>query len=699
MFYYPSQNGYFEARLHGKRFYLQRFAKSALIFSLLILGGSPPVSAAKPIQILEGEYRLGDSPQTPEDGLAWLTVDPSSPDWLPYRIPEGHDSGQFTNVWRRIKLPDTALMDPTLYVANWPAFEAYVDNKIVYNSGVLRPDPRNRFSSHAWHLVPIPLNFAGKHIYFRIYSERPSSIRVNTPVTVASRSDHLIAMVRKELAQATVGLFLILIGFGAIYVYLRRQFKPALNLGFFSVSVGLFSTMHTDIASLLIMPGYLAWYLTHIPLYLFPIGLWKFLDTITDGDCLVLGRLAQFQAVYAAGVVVVDAFGYYPMYMTTLYQGILAVSIAISTVVVSRYLLRQLAEPGADSAEAKLLGTGFTVLTLSGVHDLLAGLGIIPFLVPCFHFGVLGFVVTLAVVLERRFTLAHDQLRSYSRNLERRVVERTKDLGEKNSELERAMGELKEAQHQLVMREKMASLGDLVAGVAHEVNTPIGAVNSSADVSGRCIEKLSDLVDAHPEAASLKEEKGYQQAIQILKKNTGLIKNAGDRIARIVLSLRSFARLGEAEFQEADLHEGLNSTLDLVNHQIKGKIDIVKDYASDVPEVECYPNQLNQVFMNLLVNASQAIDDTGTITITTRLSEGQVRVSVQDSGRGISEENLTHIFDPGFTTKGVGVGTGLGLSISYKIIEDHNGKIDVKSTPGQGSTFTVTIPTEQPEPP
>lgn len=671
---------------------MPKLYRKSLCLLIFVVAGIGQVCAARPIDIEAGEYRLGDSPQTPEQGLAWLTVDTDSRDWIPYDVTEGHPADQFTNVWRRFRLPDTAVMDPTLYVVGWPPFEAYIDNELVYKSGVLRPDTRNKLTGHTWHLIPLPLDFANKHVYFRLYSEQPSSFTGQSWISVASRSDHLIAMVRRELIQATVGLFLVLIGAAAFYVYLRRRFQPALSLGCFSVCVGIFTAMHTDIASMLIAPGYFSWYFTHIPLYAFPIALWLFLDNITGGDCPLLPRLAIVQTVYCLGAIIVDVAGYYPMYMTTPYLVLLAASIVIAVISVVRHLRRQRQEPDTDVTEGKLLGIGFGLLALSGAHDVLVGFGLLPFIVPCFHFGVLAFVITLAIILERRFSLAHDQLRSYSRDLERRVEERTRDLGRKNAELETAMSDLREAQHQLVMREKMASLGDLVAGVAHEVNTPIGAVNSSADVAKRCIDKLSGLVEKCPGTEGLRNERSYQQALQLLKENTGLIESAGDRISRIVRSLRSFARLDEAEFQTVDIHEGLDSTLDLVHHQLKGKIEVIKNYGASVPKVACYPNQLNQVFMNLLVNAAQAIEDTGTITITTEASGNRVIVSVTDTGRGISSENLDSIFDPGFTTKGVGVGTGLGLSISYQIIEDHNGRIEVSSQPGAGSTFKVILP-------
>jgi signal transduction histidine kinase len=149
--------------------------------------------------------------------------------------------------------------------------------------------------------------------------------------------------------------------------------------------------------------------------------------------------------------------------------------------------------------------------------------------------------------------------------------------------------------------------------------------------------------------------------------------------------------LDEAELKTADLHEGLESTLTLVHHELKNRVQVVKEYG-DIPSISCHPNQINQVFMNLLVNASQAVRGEGTITIKTFRDGDTVNVQISDTGAGIPPENLSRIFDPGFTTKGVGVGTGLGLSICFKIAQDHGGRIDVESTAGEGSTFTVRLP-------
>jgi signal transduction histidine kinase len=246
-------------------------------------------------------------------------------------------------------------------------------------------------------------------------------------------------------------------------------------------------------------------------------------------------------------------------------------------------------------------------------------------------------------------------------------------------------------QHQLIMQEKMASLGNLVAGVAHEVNSPIGAVYSAADVSRRCVEKISMILSTSRTMEELNSSEQLQKSLKILADNNKVTTAASERIANIVRSLKTFARLDEADYQEADILEGLDSTLILLEHEIKDRIVVIKNFG-DIPKISCYPNQLNQVFMNLLMNAVQAIDGEGRITIKTDLEEGKVTVEISDTGRGIPPQNMAKIFDPGFTTKGVGVGTGLGLSISHNIIKKHNGDIKVESEKGKGSSFTILLP-------
>ena len=257
-------------------------------------------------------------------------------------------------------------------------------------------------------------------------------------------------------------------------------------------------------------------------------------------------------------------------------------------------------------------------------------------------------------------------------------------------ELERINHELRETQSRLVQSEKMAALGNLVAGIAHEINTPVGAIHSMHDTLMRAVDKLKGTIeDQYPECCA--PGSPLARALKVIEDSNRVIETGSERVTNIVRSLRNFARLDEAERKAADLHEGLDDSLMLIHHDTKNRIEVVREYGA-IPPVVCYPGRLNQVFLNILNNAQQAIDGTGTITVRTSRVDDEVQVAISDSGAGIPEEHLSRIFDPGFTTKGVGLGTGLGLSICYQIMTDHGGRIDVRSEVGTGSTFTVVIP-------
>jgi len=257
-----------------------------------------------------------------------------------------------------------------------------------------------------------------------------------------------------------------------------------------------------------------------------------------------------------------------------------------------------------------------------------------------------------------------------------------RQLEETNRELEGLNLELREAQAQLVQSAKMAAMGELVAGVAHEINTPLGAIKSATDVVQRLLERLPSTGDGGASLAEARELLALSQA-------------AVNRIVNIVRDLRSFARLDEAEIQDADLHAGIDSTLNLIRHLTRDQVEIVRRYGN-LPRVRCYPNRMNQVFMNLLRNAIEAIEGPGTVTIVTWLEGDRVRLSFADTGPGIAPELLVRIFDPGFTTKGVGVGTGLGLSICARIMEAHGGRIWAESSAGKGTTFHLELPLHPP---
>ena len=250
---------------------------------------------------------------------------------------------------------------------------------------------------------------------------------------------------------------------------------------------------------------------------------------------------------------------------------------------------------------------------------------------------------------------------------------------------------LREKQAQLMQSEKMAALGKLVAGVAHEINTPLGSISSMHDSQMRAVQRLQAAI----ESGFPRDTPAYQEAtrmLQVILAADQVINHGTERVTNIVRRLRSFARLDEAELKAADIHEGLEDTLSLIHHEIKHEIEVVREYG-EVPQVHLFVGRMNQVFLNLLVNARQAIAGKGRITIRTCAVDDLAHIEFTDDGCGIAPENLVRIFDPGFTTKGVGVGTGLGLSICYQIIQEHLGEIRVRSQVGEGTTFTVTVPT------
>lgn len=265
---------------------------------------------------------------------------------------------------------------------------------------------------------------------------------------------------------------------------------------------------------------------------------------------------------------------------------------------------------------------------------------------------------------------------------------RSNELGAANARLEAMNRELVETQMKLVQSEKMAALGQLVAGVAHELNTPVGVIKANLDVLSRVVARLAELGQNLPPEAAAAVERNLKLIGEL---EVGSAK-AIERVTRMVQGLRSFSGLDEATLQQADLRPGIESALTLLEYRLRDR-EVVRDYA-EIPAIVCNPAALNQVFMQLLTNAADATNSrlNGRISIRTRHDGDWVEVVIEDNGVGIPEESLPRIFDPGFTTRGVGVGTGLGLAIVYRIVTEHGGEVAVRSRSGEGTAFTVRLP-------
>lgn len=338
-----------------------------------------------------------------------------------------------------------------------------------------------------------------------------------------------------------------------------------------------------------------------------------------------------------------------------------------------------------------------------------------------------------------------EELKGLNEELEKRVEERTRELEDSNVKLEERNGELRKKQEiieesqrelgelltetsrqklelqktldnlgrtqgQLLHSEKMASIGQLAAGVAHEINNPIGFIASNVGIVGDYIEDLKGLITLYEEGCNslcaeseglcafnkevdaFKEEIDYRFIVGDTEKIVAETRDGTERVVKIIENLKNFSHVDQAEKKHMDINLGIETTLNIVNNELKYKAKVIREYG-EIPQVKCFPQQINQVFMNLLVNASQAIEEKGEVRVETSIEGGKVVVRISDTGSGIAPEAMNRIFDPFFTTKPVGKGTGLGLSISYEIIKKHGGHIGVESEVGKGTTFSIELPT------
>jgi hemerythrin-like metal-binding protein len=305
-------------------------------------------------------------------------------------------------------------------------------------------------------------------------------------------------------------------------------------------------------------------------------------------------------------------------------------------------------------------------------------------------------------------SVTNQDLAETNLRLEDKVVERTRELSTANEELTALLKKVEDAQNQLLQSEKMAAIGQLAAGVAHEINNPIGFVNSNLGTLRGYTEQLIGVINAYENLQTKVKDVPLDEVMAVRKEAdldflredvVVLLKESQEGLARvkkIVQDLKDFSHVDEAELQDADLNEGMESTLNVVWSELKYKAEVVRQYGQ-LPPVRCVPAQINQVLMNLLVNAAQAIENRGTITVRSGVAGSEAWIEVEDTGKGMTPETQKRIFEPFYTTKPVGSGTGLGLSLSYDIVaKRHGGRFEVASEPNHGSRFRVYLPVKGP---
>ena len=358
-----------------------------------------------------------------------------------------------------------------------------------------------------------------------------------------------------------------------------------------------------------------------------------------------------------------------------------------------------------------IAGTCLALATTAVLLALDDRLGKAPAILAATTTGTLVVALFIVALVGRWVTrhLEHMARHAHGPSLEVLVERRTAELQRANDDLVLTNERLEQAQMQLVQSEKMASIGVLAAGVAHEINNPIGFVSANLGTLGHYVGDLLELVAAYEAAEHSIAAAAPQQldAIRRRKQAVDLDYLRGDigdlgreteeglaRVKKIVQDLKDFSHAGEGVWQLSSLHRGLDSTLNIAWNELRYKVEVVKRYG-ELPEIECLPSELNQVFMNLFINAAQAIRTRGELRIATGAADAGVWVEVADTGGGIAPEHLPRIFEPFFTTKPVGQGTGFGLALSYSIVKKHRGTLEVTSTLGVGTTFRIWLPQTQ----
>lgn len=687
------------------------FWGSKILAVLLLFAISANAQTPRPqaLPLITGwQYRYGDSPRDANGRFAWL-VDSLNEDaaWIAtdrLLSPPNRNGKQF--LWLRIRLPKIESQQISIYFPQVIlAFQVYVDAELIHEFGKMRSSSQNKISGVVRHLIPLDIQDSGKMLYVRVFSDEPNIIGISFGddlVLFGEQMGIIHSIFARNAVSVILGFFFIFLGLFALFIFLRR-FKEReyylFSFGAFSLTIGLFYVLQDASTALMIKSDYLRYYLGYISFFLFPAALYAFFEQIVVEKYRRWVRILWQAHLLAAIIfILLDLTGVLYLPIGQPYYVWLFIFTISFTFTISFRAAR------SGGRNIRLFIFGFTFLGITGLHDLIMGLDWGYHGRWLSHWGTLIFVITLGYILERQFAENHEKLKLYSKELEyktrklnkysqileSKVAERTEDLKSKNRELEQTLRQLTEMQNQIITQEKMASLGRLVAGVAHEVNSPIGAVRSAADVSERCIRQINEAFD-NGETTGKNGNSRLQKVLRLLGENNRVVHQASERISSIIQSLKNFVHLDEAEYQKINIHTCLDETLTLLRSELRDHITIEKHYGN-LPELVGFPGELNQVFLNVLQNAIQAIENKGMISVTTENKDSDILVEIRDTGRGIPKKKLENIFEIGFSDKFSRVKVGSGLFTAYNIIQKHNGDIEIASEIGKGTTVTLKLP-------
>ena len=674
-----------------------------------LLAQAAPAQRPDPgVIALDGwEYRWGDSPLD-ERGLPTWAADASAPGWQPTTMTFSPPGEAQEFLWLRIRLPEDLPANPVVGTSHVMFnFEVYLDSTRIYQFGKLQPDPRNRYAMVIPHFIPLPEEAQGRMLSLRIFSDYRTLTGIQDPVFLGSEADVFRAVYREDLARFIIGVVMLVVGVLVLLLLVNvRERQRALllfYLGLFSLCFGSSYTTDSPLSGFVIASPAVLFFLAST-FFLFPVGLLGFFEQVIGPGYKNVIRwlfrihLVFFGVLWVVNIVILPLF---PVLLTVFF-GLLTVSLLATAITVIPAIR-------SGSPEAKIFGTGLFIVVVLGLFDtILQGFVLVPNAPDLSHWGVLIFMLSLGYLLYYRFTentrqlqVAHAQLEDYSATLEQRVEERTE-------ELEQSLNRLTEAQDQLIQSEKLAGLGRLTAGIAHEIKNPLNFVNNFSQLATELADELAEELQTHPDKPVADILGAVQDLLDDLKFNTEKIHEHGRRADSIVKSMMQHARGGEGQRRPTDVNRLLDEYVTLAYHGMRAStpafnVTIERDYDASVGAVEMVPEEVCRVFVNVMNNAFYAVHEralssgegyTPTVAVRTRRDGEQVEIRVGDNGAGMPESVRARIFEPFYTTKPTGEGTGLGLSISYDIVvQGHGGTMEVESTEGEGTAFVMTLPT------
>lgn len=700
------------------------------IVFLLPIFFSADIFAQEPVVFKGGNIVIGDHVSILEDPTNKLTLNDirSSDSFVDQGVSIPNLKLSSSDFWLKFSIRNESEQEHLILALEYPMLstcEFYAMNDGLVQKLSYDTEFANRKYKHQNFLFDVYIRPGTTEAYFlrvRSSEQMVLPLILGTPKTTAEN------LLTNDLAWGLfMGLILVMIIYNS-FIYFSVKDKSYLYYVFYSLFIGLSSITLSGYTYRFILFDYPG--LNHLGIVVFPglagiagnLFMMNFLQTRENSPRM--HRFIYLSILIYSAAIVLRLLGYDRVSFRAIDFA------AVSTVLVTFTVTITLSLEGYRPAKLFLLA--FSLFFTGLLLFVLRNLGVVPYNNFTNYTKELGTaldVVLLAFALADKInTFKRDKERSQEQTLqalkeneriireqnvilETKVNERTLELSEANNELSQTLIDLKEAEGQLVEAEKMASLGQLTAGIAHEINNPINFVTSNITPLNRDVDILIDFIQEMEKIGlsdlpveekqrlieEQKEELDYDYLkIEINQLLKG-IREGASRTSEIVKGLRVFSRLDEDDLKKADLNDGLDSTLIVINNLLSNKIKLEKIYA-DIPLVECYPGKLNQVFLNILSNGIYAInkkfgdEEGGVLRITTSNSDTKVYVKIEDNGIGMDEATKKKIFEPFFTTKDVGEGTGLGMSIAYNTIRRHQGEIQINSTPGEGSEFILELP-------